>query len=603
LIFQNTPTIEAAAPPPNAIPTEEITRSTEEIRVTKPARRIQQRKHKDQSIPWYKRSPKHLQHIIGDVDKQGDDYIKQKLNSTSPTIQAASDGGHDPESGISTFGWTVAIDNDIIARGRGPAQAHPDLAESFRAEGYGLTSVAIFLRNIIEYLKINPEKCKWTIYTDSKSLIQRIRSFNDYTWVPKWNLRPDEDIARTAYEALKYIPAKLEHIKGHQDTDSNVKELPLPAILNIVADEEATHQRNRMSEPSYRVQNLGTAQLQINEIAITRDSQRWIMRLAGSIPIQQYYKARHSWNETVFESISWQTQVAVLRTYHQEDQARIIKFAHGWLPTQNRKIKEGTAKTTQCRLCGSSTEDNLHLFACNHKVMKKHQDQLVTTIRRWILEHGDSEFSNLIEMAITESCGEKPWVPNLRFISRTWVAGVREQSAIGWKHIFSGRISKTMIKAVDDHYKTEGVHGRKFTGESWAQKFIKQTWDTMLALWKERNAILNHRDIETAKANRKEQLENRVNRCYEFSHYLRHKERLQWFSKSAQELLGQELRHIKAWLTTVERLVRITKREQKQRPRNSIIMEKFLNIQVMNNTKKITAKHKPRRQKQDLHPD
>jgi hypothetical protein len=215
--------------------------------------------------------------------------------------------------------------------------------------------------------------------------------------------------------------------------------------------------------------------------------------------------------------------------------------------------------------------------------MKKHQDQLVTTIRRWILEHGDSEFSNLIEMAITESCGEKPWVPNLRFISRTWVAGVRE--------------------AVDDHYKTEGVHGRKFTGESWAQKFIKQTWDTMLALWKERNAILNHRDIETAKANRKEQLENRVNRCYEFSHYLRHKERLQWFSKSAQELLGQELRHIKAWLTTVERLVRITKREQKQRPRNSIIMEKFLNIQVMNNTKKITAKHKPRRQKQDLHPD
>jgi hypothetical protein len=138
--------------------------------------------------------------------------------------------------------------------------------------------------------------------------------------------------------------------------------------------------------------------------------------------------------------------------------------------------------------------------------MKKHQDQLIATIRRWILDHGDSKFTNLIEMAVTDSYGEKPWIPNLRFISSTWVEGMREQSAIGWKHIYAGQIAKKLIKSINNHYKTEGVHGHKHTGESWARQFIKLTWDTMLALWKERNAILNQWDLEAAKNDRKEQV-------------------------------------------------------------------------------------------------
>jgi hypothetical protein len=130
MIYYRTSTTEVTSPPIDAIPTEEITQSKEEIRVTKPAACIPQRRQKTQITPWYKRSPPHLQHIIGDIEVMSDDLIKEKLTGT-PNIQAASDGGHDPESGISTFGWTVAINKEIIARGRGPAQGHPDIAESF----------------------------------------------------------------------------------------------------------------------------------------------------------------------------------------------------------------------------------------------------------------------------------------------------------------------------------------------------------------------------------------------------------------------------------------------------------------------------------------
>jgi hypothetical protein len=180
---------------------------------------------------------------------------------------------------------------------------------------------------------------------------------------------------------------------------------------------------------------------------------------------------------------------------------------------------------------------------------------------------------------------------------------MQDQTNIGWQHIYSGWISKTLIQAVDDHYKLEGVHGPKYSGNSWARKLIKLLWDTMLALWRERNNILHQRELEVLMATKHEQLEHRVTRCYDYCPFLQHKERLQWFSKPKQQLLGEETRHIESWLATVERLIRITKREQKQRPRNSIIMERFLNLPATTNTKRSTAKPNPRRYKQDIRPD
>jgi hypothetical protein len=58
-----------------------------------------------------------------------------------------------------------------------------------------------------------------------------------------------------------------------------------------MADKEATRQRQLMEKPETNVSILGAAQLRINGVAITRDSQRWIFHSAGKIPIQQYYKA------------------------------------------------------------------------------------------------------------------------------------------------------------------------------------------------------------------------------------------------------------------------------------------------------------------------
>jgi hypothetical protein len=242
-------------PPSNATPTEVIHTNKETIIVARPAESLDRIQLSPTEPPWYRTAFENFTHITGEIKLlMADDDIISLIQSKS-FFEFASDGGHDPTTGISSFGWVAAINKTVIAQGRGPVQCHPKLAESFRAEGYGIASVGLFARNLINKLGIDTQKHIWLFYLDNKSMIQRLEGYATIN-TPKWNLRPDEDITRLAHSILQRIPFQLEHIKSHQDTDSQTEKLSFPAVLNIVADEQATRQRNLMTGPEGNVTNL-----------------------------------------------------------------------------------------------------------------------------------------------------------------------------------------------------------------------------------------------------------------------------------------------------------------------------------------------------------
>jgi hypothetical protein len=84
--------------------------------------------------------------------------MKRKTLSTTAIIDTATDGSHDPSSGKLSYGWVVAANEQIIAKGRRPAEAHPDMAEAFRAEAYGLASASAFLRLLVEPIQLDTQK-------------------------------------------------------------------------------------------------------------------------------------------------------------------------------------------------------------------------------------------------------------------------------------------------------------------------------------------------------------------------------------------------------------------------------------------------------------
>jgi hypothetical protein len=348
-----------------------IEMDTNHIKTTTAATALDTAPSASQHVIWYQRTPEKHNHMTGNISLLVDEHDIPSFFQEKAHIEIASDGGHDPKTGISTFGWAVAVDKLLIAKGRGPEQAHPQLAESFRAEGYGLSSALIFIHNLTSSFNISPTAHQWTIYIDNMALIQRLDGYILHVPIPRWNLRSDEDITRTAFNLLNKIPAKIVHVHSHQDENDDWTSLSFPAQLNTIADEQATSHRTLMDTPETDVNNLARAQLRIDNIAITRDSQRELLQAAGKIPLQEYYQYKWGWNKHIFESISWVTQQKAIKHFDASDQTRILKFVHGWLPTQSWLFKEGAATSPKCKLCQELYENNLHLLRCQHPTMRK----------------------------------------------------------------------------------------------------------------------------------------------------------------------------------------------------------------------------------------
>jgi hypothetical protein len=263
------------------------------------------------------------------------------------------------------------------------------------------------------------------------ALIQRMEGYKTQVPVPRWNLRSDEDITSVANTLLRTIPARiLLHIHSHQDENTEWQQLKFPAQLNIMADELATQQRNQMDKPAEEVKNIATAQLRINNMAITRDSQRELLTAAGKIPLQEYYHQKWGWSHTVFDTISWTIQHKALRHFEIGDQTRILKFVHGWLPTQSCLYKEGAATSPRCKLCHDLYENNVHLLNCRHEAMQQVREHINDILMKQYHDHGNSKLINIIQLAIDPSSQNDKWTPSTEDTSPELRAAIIEQSKI-----------------------------------------------------------------------------------------------------------------------------------------------------------------------------
>jgi hypothetical protein len=518
----------------------------------------------------------------------------------NPTrIEVASDGGFDPTSGISSYGWVIAFNRVLIAKGRGPAEAHPDLGESFRSEGYGLASVSAFITALITFLKISVDDHIWKFYIDNKAMIQRMESYNNRVPHSRSNLRPDADITNRAHVYLRHIPASLEHVKSHQDEATENKNLPFSANLNIIADALATQQRECMAKPVTKVTG-DHCHLVIQDRYITRDSQKWIMQKAGEIPIQHYYWEKYGWKRDVFEAVYWDAQHKALQTYQQNDQRRILKFVHDWLPTNHRLYREGQEASSMCPLCGNLEETNEHLLTCPTVGQQQIRDQMSAYMRRDNENHGNSELNNIIELALTESITNRNWTPVMSAVSRELVPCIQQQNKIGWQHLFRGRIAKKMADFMESHYRSMPIDRKRYTGVRWCKMLIKNIWNTVLRLWENRNEWIHGKQLQAERRTEQQRVHHRVCKYYEMRDLLEHGDREKIFYKDLDDMLNEDARYLKAWLKLAQRVFSMARKEQAKTRDERKMMDTYFNWRPAKTTQRNA---KEQRAPDDTHPD
>jgi hypothetical protein len=519
----------------------------------------------------------------------------------NPTqIEVASDGGFDPNSGISTYGWAIAMNRRLIAKGRGPVAAHPDLAESFRAEGYGLASVTGFIKLMIQYFNITTVDHAWKFYIDNKAMIQRMESYNTNIRHSRWNLRSDADITNKANEYLEEIPAALIHVKSHQDENKNTESLPFDAQMNITADALATLQRECMTKPVTEVKG-SFCLLVIKDRHFTHDTKKWLIQTAGEIPIQSYYQKKYGWSYSAFNNIHWELQYKALKTYKQSDQRRILKYAHDWLPTNLRLFREGQEESPACQLCGALEETNDHIMECPNPRQQQLHDKLHDYLWRDNENHGNSELNNIIEIALSECTQNNGWTPDMSAISLDLRPCIQQQNKIGWYHLYKGRIAKDMIRFMEEHFRKLSVDSKRYTGERWGKMLICNIWNAILQAWKQRNEIIHGNQHQIEHNTEKRRLEHRVKEYYQMKETLDASDRERIFFKDLESMLSEDTRYIKAWSKVANRIFTAAKKDRELLQHERKLMETYFAWKPRINKSRQRVQ-KPR-SKAETHPD
>jgi hypothetical protein len=280
--------------------------------------------------------------------------------------------------------------------------------------------------------------------------------------------------------------------------------------------------------------------LQINNICITHDSQKWLLNSARKIPTRQFYNNKFGWNASTFDNIAWNIQNSAIKSFLSEDHTRILKFVHGWLPTASQTFKEGTSTSQRCQIRHAPREDNFHLFYCNNRKIEAIQEKIQQYIVKDMHDHGDSKVSNIIKIGILNAGLDSNWVPSINDISRKWKAAVRDQSRIGWDHLLRGCILRTLIQSMNQHFESQNLSVYLYNGDRWAKMLITTIWSTMLELWKTQNNIIYLHDTCMAEAKLWEKLATRIRSCYEQRSILKAQERAHWFSMLLEAQLQQD---------------------------------------------------------------
>jgi hypothetical protein len=260
----------------------------------------------------------------------------------------------------------------------------------------------------------------------------------------------DWDVLQAVISAKKSYPPSLQlkYVRGHQDKQTQVYNLPLPAQLNVEADKFAGMYEYPVRLDPTRVSIItGNAiQLHTKEGTITRNYRQTIRKIGTKPAMEQYLCANNHWSASEFEWIDWDSHgISIQKWYHKKH--FITKYLHDWLPLFGQLAKYKSHHSAKCPSCDHTVEDRDHFLRCPGR---NWQGDFFPALRQYLDRH---KTRPILDDLLNECL--RAWLRGqenrLSGYPQLYHRLIRNQFVIGWKQLFFGRFVKEWAELQDDH--------------------------------------------------------------------------------------------------------------------------------------------------------
>jgi len=501
--------------------------------------------------------PQQEQHLEQD-DPSAEEPIPKhtSVRTTSLGPLAVCDGS--VVGGQGTFGWVISTPSgERLCHGCGPAFGYS--ISSYCAEAYGMLSVLLYLHHVMFHFQGHHIRCI-DLYCDNSGLVSTVTGilerkrpeFVNDTMKPEWDL-----IQAIVQEVRSIGMVKVQHVKGHQDTDSDNPNEPLPleALLNIEADQHATQFQHHTTHgghskvpmvagtlaqlhfsphpalsfprvlppvgegvPSSHTHSHSPPARPASQQTITRNVRHTLRELFGTNRIFDTIKSKEGWDDATLHLVDWEAHgLAVSNS--RETRTFITKLLHDLLPTGARVFKYKQYYDPACPSCGASREDRIHLFQCQATQREQWRTQFRRSLRDKCVKIGTCPTLTSLLLAGVQSVFD-----DTQLVVEHAGVGIQElaqeQDRLGWHQIFLGRFSRKW-RILQSDYLRESVQELKFSnhGTTWVSQLIHTIWRECRQLWDIRNEDRHGKDEESRMASRYDHARRVTGWLYEFRDY------------------------------------------------------------------------------------
>jgi hypothetical protein len=344
--------------------------------------------------------------------------------------------------------------------------------------------------------------------TDNEGLLTRVTTSLPFLEpFPNVTLQADWDVTNEIIHSLRQLECQLSflHVKGHQDDHSGFADLSLNAQLNVEADAEAGEYQQTYPSQRPIIPRLPSnrAQLHIRGQVIPSKLKKRIREAFTVPPYLQYLQQRFQWSEQCASTINWTAYTQAIGR-NSSRRIQITKLCNNLLPTARWANRYDSLTTDHCLHCGEP-EDRDHILQCTFAPRCLWRNDLFVHLRA---THASNECDpRLLNILID---GLHAWFQTQSMdkssYPRSYHKLIREQTDIGWRHLFNGHMSTQWRIKQDWYIRRMKIHTCTNTGAGWSLRTLTTLWQDFFILWKARNKAIHGHDATSQQLARKRKL-------------------------------------------------------------------------------------------------
>jgi hypothetical protein len=254
--------------------------------------------------------------------------------------------------------------------------------------------------------------------------------------------------------------------------------------------------------------------LSIREITVTSDYKNQLIRAYTEPRYIECLQNKFGWSDTVINTIAWKSLSLAVRRINRS--VILTKVSNDLLPTAETLKKFKYQNSDKCVLC-DKTETRDHMIQCKAESRCRWRVSLSTALRKK-MKALEMKY-DVEETFMTALCD---WMENnevdINKFSPRFKAALTSQDHIGWRQVFSGKLSQAWLRLQGDVTLKDGKVRNDYI---WGASIVEILLGKIILLWKLRNDEVHRITEEIQEKRRKHRLVDKVKHLNEQRHNAR----------------------------------------------------------------------------------